>query len=87
MTGLAFDSTGRHMATVGAEGQLKVWDMRMLRPLHSYLCHRPATTLDISQRGLLAVGFGRRIQVRGYSCLSRLSFLRLCCLTHPAWHL
>ena len=66
MTGLAFDNTGRHMATIGAEGQLKVWDMRMLRPLHSYLCRRPATTLDISQRGLLAVGFGRRIQVKGH---------------------
>ena len=63
VTGLAFDSTGRHMVTAGAERQLKVWDMRMLRPLHSYLCHRPATTLDISQRGLLAVGFGRRMQV------------------------
>jgi hypothetical protein len=33
--------------------------VRTYRPLHSYLMHRPCTTLDISQRGLLACGFGR----------------------------
>lgn len=58
------DGSGRHMATSGADGQLKVWDLRMLKPLHAYLCVRPASSLDISQRGMLAVGFDRRIQVR-----------------------
>lgn len=58
------DTSGRHMATAGADGQLKLWDLRMLKPLHAYGCIRPATALDISQRGMLAVGFGRRVQVR-----------------------
>lgn len=60
---MAIDGSGRHMATAGVDGQLKLWDLRMLKPLHAYLCVRPATSLDISQRGMLAVGFGRRVQV------------------------
>ena len=37
--------------------------MRTFKPLHSYFAYSPATTLDISQRGLLAVGYGRKVQV------------------------
>lgn len=43
--------------------QVKVWDLRMLRPLHAYYSPAPADWCDVSQRGLLAVGYGRRIQV------------------------
>jgi U3 small nucleolar RNA-associated protein 7 len=43
--------------------QVKVWDLRMLRPLHAYLSPSPADSCDISQRGLLAVGYGGRVQV------------------------
>jgi hypothetical protein len=43
--------------------QVKVWDLRMLRPLHAYFSPSPAEWCDISQRGLLAVGYGRRVQV------------------------
>ena len=43
--------------------QVKVWDLRMLRPLHAYYSPAPAEWCDISQRGLLAVGYGRRVQV------------------------
>ncbi|EFN58765.1 hypothetical protein CHLNCDRAFT_29762 [Chlorella variabilis] len=42
---------------------VKVWDLRMLRPLHAYFSPSPAECCDISQRGLLAVGYGRRVQV------------------------
>jgi len=35
----------------------------MFRPLHAYYSPSPAEWCDISQRGLLAVGYGRRIQV------------------------
>lgn len=65
VSALAMDGSGRHMVTAGLDGQLKLWDLRMLKPLHAYLCARPASALDISQRGLLAVGFGRRVQVGG----------------------
>jgi hypothetical protein len=46
------------------DGQVKVWDIRTYQPLHAYFANTPATQLDISQRGLLAVGQGRRVQVR-----------------------
>ncbi|KAL4457883.1 hypothetical protein ABPG75_012748 [Micractinium tetrahymenae] len=60
---LAADGQGRHLVTTGADGQVKVWDLRMFRPLHAYFSPSPAEWCDISQRGLLAVGYGRRIQV------------------------
>ena len=43
---------------------LQVWDVRTFRPLHSFKATAPVTCLDISQRGLLATGQGRRVQVR-----------------------
>lgn len=41
-----------------------MWDVRTFQPLHAYFANSPATALDVSQRGLLAVGQGRRLQVR-----------------------
>ncbi len=57
------DPSGTYMATAGADSQLKVWDVRMLRPMHAYFAHSPVTALDISQRGIMAAGYGRKIQV------------------------
>ena len=42
-----------------------MWDLRTFRPLHAYYSPAPAEWCDISQRGMLAVGYGRRVQVRG----------------------
>ena len=61
---VAIDSLGRHMATAGADGEVKVWDIRTFKTLHTYFSHVPATSLDISQRGLLAVGARSKVQVR-----------------------
>jgi hypothetical protein len=47
----------------GLDRQVKVWDVRTFQPLHAYFANSPATALDISQRKLLAVGQGRRLQV------------------------
>ena len=49
----------------GLDCQVKVWDVRTFKPLHAYFANSPATALDISMKGLLAVGQGRRVQVRG----------------------
>jgi len=62
VTSVAFDGMGRKMATAGVDGQVRVWDVRTFKPLHSYFSHAPATSLEISQQGLLAVGFGTRVQ-------------------------
>jgi U3 small nucleolar RNA-associated protein 7 len=60
---LAVDAPGRHLVTTGADGSVKVWDVRTYRELHAYTSAAPAEWCDISQRGLLAVGHGRRVQV------------------------
>jgi hypothetical protein len=48
----------------GVDRQVKVWDVRTYQPLHAYFANAPAGCLDISQSGMLAVGQGRRVQVR-----------------------
>ena len=60
---MAIDGQGQQMVTAGADGQVKVWDARKLQAMHAYFSHAPVECLDISQRGLLAVGYGRNIQV------------------------
>lgn len=58
-------------SAAGVDGQIKVWDIRTYQPLHAYFANTPATQLDISQRGLLAVGQGRRVQVGSHArCLA-----------------
>lgn len=61
---LAVDQSGTHLVTSGADSQVKVWDIRSTyQPLHSYFSATPATALDVSQRGLLALAYGGRVQV------------------------
>uniref|UniRef100_A0A7S0V4M6 BING4 C-terminal domain-containing protein n=1 Tax=Polytomella parva TaxID=51329 RepID=A0A7S0V4M6_9CHLO len=61
---LSIDESGQYLATAGADGQLKVWDLRhQYRPLHQYFTYSTVTSMDVSQRGLLAVGYGRKIQI------------------------
>jgi len=60
---LAIDRGGRYMATSGVDGQLKLWDVRTYKPLHSYFAPRTATDLDFSDRGLLAAVHGPTVQV------------------------
>ncbi len=78
---VAADATGRHMVTAGADGQVKVWDARKLQPLHAYFSRAPAQAqaLDISQRGFLAVGAGRSVQVCAHACLGLFPCSRASC--------
>ena len=52
-----------YMATSGLDGTLKIWDMRTYKNLSTYFTKTPASTLDFSQRGLLAVGTGSTVTV------------------------
>lgn len=63
VSALAVDPTGHQLVTAGVDCQVKVWDVRTFKPLHAYFANSPPTALDVSQRGLLAVGQGRRLQV------------------------
>lgn len=60
---IAVDSGGHYMVTAALDGQVRVWDLRTYRQLHSYFSIRPASAMDISQTGLLAVGCGPHVQV------------------------
>ena len=60
---ISFHPTFGTFVTAGADGQVKVWDVRTFKPLHQYFSSAPAVALDVSQRGMLAVGWGRRVQV------------------------
>lgn len=40
---VAADSSGRHMVTTGADGQVRIWDLRTYKPLHAYFSPSPAT--------------------------------------------
>lgn len=51
------------MATSGLDGQMKIWDVRTYKQLQAYYTPTPASSLAISQRGLLAVGHGPHVQV------------------------
>jgi len=75
---LCVDPGGTYMASAGMEGAVKVWDLRMYKELHSYLTPRPATSLAVSQRGLLAVGCGSHVQVwrDGLSRKAKAPYLR-----------
>ena len=60
---LAVDHEGLRMATAGADGKLKIWDLRTYKMIDEYRTLRPAHSLDFSQRGLLAVGNGPNVTV------------------------
>merc|ERR1712217_614502 len=63
VTTVAVDTTGNYLVTTGIDQQLKMWDIRTLNPLYQYVSKDPITCTDISDKGLLAVGYGRRIEV------------------------
>lgn len=60
---VAVDRGGHYMATSGADGQLKIWDIRTYGCLNEYYTPRTATSLDISDTGLLSVGLNTTVQV------------------------
>lgn len=72
ITAIAIDPRdGKYMATAGCDGRVAVWDLRTFRRLHEYTPLRPATSLDISQRGLLAAAYGPHVTVWGEEGLAR----------------
>ncbi|CEP18947.1 hypothetical protein [Parasitella parasitica] len=60
---VAVDRGGNYMATSGADGQLKIWDIRTYGCLQEYYTPRTASSLDISDTGLLGVSLNSHIQI------------------------
>jgi len=64
VTGLAISRNGNYMATVGKDSRLKIWDIRSaFKCLYDYFTPGPANSVDWSDTGLVACGFGGEIQV------------------------
>ena len=62
VTAAAVDPTGNYMVTGGLDKHVKVWDLRTYQVLHSYFAHTAADTIDVSQRGIIGVGYGPHVQ-------------------------
>ncbi|KAG5440162.1 hypothetical protein PCANB_001731 [Pneumocystis canis] len=60
---LAIDREGRYMISSGADSQVKIWDIRNWKEIHSYFSPTPASTLHISDTGMLAVGWGPHVGI------------------------
>lgn len=60
---IAINRDGRYMAVAGADKSLKIWDVRTFKELESYYSPTPASSVDISDTGLVAVGWGPHVQV------------------------
>ena len=52
-----------YMATSGHDRKLKIYDLRMYRPLFEYHVAAGATEMNFSQRGMLAASIGSVVQV------------------------
>lgn len=58
------DHTGRYMATVGVDRQMKIWDARNLGTcLQNYTISSGASNVAFSQKGLLSVAIGNIVEV------------------------
>ncbi|KAG0125856.1 WD40-repeat-containing domain protein [Tuber indicum] len=60
---IAIDRGGQYMATAGADSRMNIFDIRTFREVHSYYTPTPASTLHISDTGLLSVGWGPHVTI------------------------
>jgi U3 small nucleolar RNA-associated protein 7 len=60
---MAMDREGRYMVSAGADSKMAVWDIRQFKEVNSYFLRRPGSSLDISDTGLTAVGWGTQTHV------------------------
>ncbi|KAF8252455.1 BING4CT-domain-containing protein [Wilcoxina mikolae CBS 423.85] len=55
------DRGGYYMAAAGADSRMNIFDIRTYKEVHSYFTPTPASTLTISDTGVLAVGWGSHV--------------------------
>lgn len=60
---VAVDTQGYYLTTAGLDGQMKIWDLRTYKQLHSYYTPTPASSLSISQQGMISVAHGPHVQI------------------------
>lgn len=60
---LAVSQNGRWMATAGADCLVKIWDLRTYKLSSSWRIPAHTTSLKTSQRGLIGLSFGAKVQI------------------------
>jgi len=60
---VAVDRSGNYMATSATDRTVKIWDIRAFKCLHEYKIGGGASSIKFSQKNLLAVSFGNRVEV------------------------
>lgn len=69
VSALDIDREGRYMVSTGqtqdrrGRGTMAVWDIRMLKEVGSYFLPHPGRSVDISDRGLVAVGWNTQVSI------------------------
>lgn len=76
--GVAVDTTGTYMATIATDNSLKIWDVRNCKCLQSYRIPYSANHVSFSQRNVLAVAMGNKLQIYKDCCTSGTSTPYLC---------
>ena len=57
------DREGRYMCSAGQDRGLSVWDLRMFKEINTYNLRQPASSIAISDRDLVSVGWGTQISI------------------------
>lgn len=60
---VAMDREGRYMVSTGQDQRMAIWDIRMFKEVNNYFTRQPATSVDISDSGLTAVGWGTQTTI------------------------
>lgn len=60
---MAIDNSGKYLVTAGADRKVKVFDLRKYKELNEYYLSAAASAMSVSQRGLVALGFGPHVHV------------------------
>ena len=51
------------MVSTGQDMKFAVWDVRMFKEVNSYFLRRPGSSVSISERGLVGVGWGTQVSI------------------------
>ncbi len=60
---LSSDMSGNYLVTTGTDSKMRVWDIRTYKELYEYFNPLVASSIDISQKGLLAISYGNIVEV------------------------
>ena len=60
---IAIDREGRYMCSAGQDKNMSVWDLRMMKEVNSYFLRQPGSSIAISDRDLVSVGWGTQTSI------------------------